>query len=139
MLLEPEPHGLILTGSSFRIEFRRDGDRLRAELTGVAGCLATVTECWRMIASETVRSGVSMLLVVDHSSGDALTLEELEQFIRLLAGIGLEGVRVAYVGSDPAKAVNNEATEIYARERGFITRVFHVESDATTWLRHGER
>ncbi len=139
MLLESEPHGLILTGSSFQIEFRRDGARLRAQLTGEAGCLDSVTECWSLIAGETVSSGVAMLLVVDTTTGDALTAEELEQFIRRLDGLGLEGVRVAYVGFDPARVVNNEATEIYAREQGFIARVFQVESDASIWLRHGER
>lgn len=137
MLMDPEPHGLILQGSSFQIEFRRDGARLRAFVTGIAGSLAQVNEYWHLIAAETVRSGVSRLLVVDHTRGDALDPEDLALFICGLDGLGLEKVRCAYVGSDPNRTAQNEATEILAREHGFIARVFGIEAEASIWLRHG--
>lgn len=137
MLMESEPHGLILQGSSFQIEFRRDGDRLRAFVTGVAGSLEQVNEYWHLVATETVRSGVSKLLVVDHTRGEVLTAEERELFVRGLEGLGLENVRCAYVGSDSSRAAQNETTEILAREHGFVARVFGIEAEASIWLRHG--
>lgn len=139
MRMEPESNGLIVQGSSFQIEFRRDRDRLRASVTGATGTLEASSEYWAMIARETVRAGVSMLLVVDQTTGGALTLAELEQFVRDLAELGLESVRTAYVGVDVARSWQNETTEILAREHGFVARVFGIESEASLWLRHGER
>lgn len=137
MRSEPEPGGLILHGSSFQIQFRRDGDRLRAYVTGETGGYAKAIEYWRLIARETVRAGVSMLLVVDYGTGDGLTSSELEQFVRNLGGLGLEAVRTGYVGVNPARTTQNEATEILAREQGFVARVFSIEAEASLWLRHG--
>jgi len=137
MRMEPEPHGLIQQGSSFQIEFRLDGSRLRAFVTGIAGSLAQVSEYWHLIATETVRTGVSRLLVVDYTGGDLLTAEDLELFILGLDGLGLENVRCAYVGGNPNRTVQNEATEILAREHGFVARVFGIEAEASIWLRHG--
>lgn len=137
--MEPEPGGLIVDGSSFQIEFRRDGDRLRASVTGVTGTLEALSEYWSLIARETVRAGVSMLLVIDRTTGGSLTLGELEQFIHDLSELGLEAVRTAYVDVDTARSWQNEITEILARERGFVARVFDIESEASLWLRHGER
>ncbi|QOW25540.1 hypothetical protein [Novilysobacter avium] len=83
-------------------------------------------------------AGVPMLLVIDSTVGGSLTLDELEQFIHHLSGLGLEKVRTAYVGVDTARSWQNETTEILARERGFVARVFEIESEASLWLRHGE-
>lgn len=139
MATETDRIDLIREGSSFRIEFRRDADRLRAFLTGVVSSLDRVNECWRLIAEETVRSSVSMLLVVDATSSEALSLDELEQFTHDMRGHGLESIRVAYVGGDATQAALHEAAEIFARERGFVARAFGIESEALLWLRHGER
>lgn len=139
MLMEPEPGALIVDGSSFQIAFRREGDRLRASVTGVTGTLAASSEYWRLVARETVSAGVSMLLVIDRTVGGSLTLGELEQFIHDLSELGLEAVRTAYVDGDTARTWQKETTEILARERGFVARVFDTESEASLWLRHGER
>ncbi len=139
MHMENERGSLIVQGSSFQIAFRRDGDRIRACVTGALGTPAKHLECWRLIARETVLAGVSMLLVVDNSTGDAVTLPELEQFIHDLAGLGLENVRTSYVGGNPDRAAQDEIAEIFAREQGFVARVFGMESEALLWLRHGER
>ncbi len=136
--MEPEPSTLIVNGSSFQIEFRRDGNRLRASVTGVTGSLEVSREYWALIARETMSAGVPMLLVIDSTVGGSLTLDELEQFIHHLSGLGLEKVRTAYVGVDTARSWQNETTEILARERGFVARVFEIESEASLWLRHGE-
>ncbi|QOW23067.1 hypothetical protein INQ42_05830 [Lysobacter avium] len=136
--MEPEPSTLIVNGSSFQIEFRRDGNRLRASVTGVTGSLEVSREYWALIAREAMSAGVPMLLVIDSTVGGSLTLDELEQFIHHLSGLGLEKVRTAYVGVDTARSWQNETTEILARERGFVARVFEIESEASLWLRHGE-
>ncbi len=139
MLIEPEPHSLMIDGSSFQIEFRREGDRLWASVTGVTGTLQSTMEYWSMIASETVRASVALLLVVDHTSGAMLTPDELEVFIGHLAQLGLEHVRTAYVGANLARSAQHETTEILARERGMVARAFNHQSEASLWLRHGER
>ncbi len=138
MQIEPQPSELIFQGSSFQVEFRRDGNRLRALVTGVSGTLARAHEYWLAIAQEAGRVGVSMLLVVDRTTGDKLRPEELEQFIHDLDGLGLDSLRIAYVGTEASRAAQHEATEILAREQGFVVRVFGIEAEASLWLRHGE-
>ena len=139
MLMELDRDALIVKGSTFQVSFRRDRSRLRALVTGALASLQAHSECWGLIAAETVRSGASMLLVVDHSTDGEVTAEELEQFIHNLVGLGLENVRTAYVGADSALVVQREVAEIFAREKGFVARVFGIEAEALLWLRHGER
>ncbi|WP_222564300.1 hypothetical protein [Novilysobacter antarcticus] len=136
--MEPEPSTLVVDGSSFQIGFRRDGDCLRASVTGVTGSLEASKEYWTLIAKETLNACLATLLVVDGTAGSSLTLAELEQFIQHLSELGLDKVRTAYVGSDTAHSWQNETAEILARERGFVARVFDIESEASRWLRHGQ-
>ncbi len=122
----------------FRIDYSREGDLLRAHVTGVNGTLETTMACWTALAVELQRDAApKSLLVVDDMEGEPPPPEQLEQFVQAMVGMGFEGVRVAYVEAHAQQIPEVEYGEILARERGFDARVFGNEFDARIWLRHG--
>ena len=122
----------------FRIEYRRDGDLLRAHVTGVNGTLETTLAYWTALAGEVRRDPVpKALLVVDDMEGDPPPPEQLAEFVQAMVGMGFEGVRVAYVEAHAHQIPEVEHAEILAREQGFDVRVFGDEQAAGIWLRHG--
>lgn len=123
----------------FRIDYSRDGDLLRAHVTGVNGTLETTLACWMSLAAELQRERPGALLVVDDMEGDPPPPEQLAQFVQAMVGMGFEGVRVAYVEAHAQQIPEVEYGEILAREQGFDARVFGNEVDARVWLRHGLR
>ncbi|HEU4773376.1 MAG TPA: hypothetical protein VFS82_02470 [Lysobacter sp.] len=122
----------------FRIDFRHDKSRLRAEVTGRMGSLENILAFWRILAAEALRLGVTTLLIVDAAEGDPLEPEQLHEFIRSVNQLGLKGVRIAYVETDDARLPNDETAEILARELGYVARIFGHETEAALWLRYGE-
>ena len=123
---------------TFRIDYSRDGELLRAHVTGVNGTLETTLACWMALAAELQRDpGPKSLLVVDDMEGEPPPPEQLAQFVQAMVGMGFEGVRVAYVEAHAEQIPAVEFGEILARERGFDARVFGNEADARIWLRHG--
>lgn len=122
----------------FRIEYGRDGELLRAHVTGVNGTLETTMACWTALAAELQRDPTpKALLVVDDMEGEPPPPEQLAQFVQAMVGLGFEGVRVAYVEAHAEQIPAVEFGEILAREQGFDARVFGNEADARIWLRHG--
>jgi len=121
----------------FRIDYSRDGELLRAHVTGVNGTLETTLACWMALSVELRREPSGALLVVDDMEGEPPPPEQLAQFVRAMTGRGFEGVRVAYVEAHPEQIPAVEFGEILAREQGFDARVFGNEADARVWLRHG--
>ena len=127
-----------MPGAPFRIDYSRDGELLRAHVTGVNGTLETTLACWTALAAELQRVPVpKSLLVVDDMEGEPPPPEQLAQFVQSMVGMGFEGVRVAYVEAHAEQIPAVEFGEILARERGFDARVFGNEADARIWLRHG--
>jgi hypothetical protein len=122
----------------FRIDFRHDKNRLRAEVTGRTGSLENILEVWRVVAAEALRLGVTTLLVVDAAEGDPLEPEQLHEFIRSANQLGLKGIRIAFVETNDARIPNDEAAEILGRELGYVVRIFGHETEAALWLRYGE-
>ena len=122
----------------FSIEFQSEGGRLRAHVVGVNGTLETTLAYWLAIAAEVRARTPSMLLVVDDMTGEPPPPEQLQQFVSAMAGLGFEGLRIAYVEADGDQIPLVEVAEIFAREQGFNARVFGNEADAAVWLRHGE-
>jgi hypothetical protein len=122
----------------FSLSFAERPGFLRVCVTGVNGSLQTTVACWLAIAEEVrVRKPVR-LLIKDDMVGEPPPPQEIEQFIRAMAGQGFEGVRVAYVEADGEQVPQVEHGEIYAREQGFDARVFASEQQAEMWLRYGE-
>lgn len=121
----------------FRIDYTREGDVLRAHVTGVNGTLETTVAYWKALAAELQRNPPAALLVVDDMEGEPPPPDQLEQFVQAMVGLGFEGVRVAYVEAHADQIPQVEVGEILARERGFEVRVFGDEQAARIWLRHG--
>jgi hypothetical protein len=122
----------------FALSFLERPGYLRVHVTGVNGSLETTVACFMAIAGEVRARRPSRLLIKDEMSGAPPPPQEIEQFIRAMAGQGFEGVRVAYVEADGDQVPQVEMGEIYAREQGFDARVFGNEHDAELWLRYGE-
>ena len=122
---------------AFRIEYQREGELLRAHVTGVNCSLETTLDYWTAMAAEVRRLAPAALLVVDDMEGEPPPPEQLEQFVKAMVGMGFEGVRVAYVEAHAQQIPEVEYGEILAREQGFDARVFGNEFDARMWLRHG--
>jgi hypothetical protein len=121
----------------FRIEYSRDGEVLRAHVTGVNGTLETTLAYWQALAAEVRRQPPRALLVVDDMEGDPPPPEQLAVFVQAMVGQGFEGVRVAYVERHAQQIPEVEYAEIMARDLGFDARVFGNEDAAAVWLRHG--
>ncbi len=121
----------------FEIVYARDGEVLRAHVTGVNGRLDTTLACWEALAAEVRRQRPRALLVVDDMEGEPPPPEQLVQFVRAMVGQGFEGVRVAYVERHAQQIPEVEYAEIVARDLGFDARVFGNEDAAAVWLRHG--
>ena len=123
---------------AFHIAYSREGEFLRAHVTGINGTLETTLAYWTALAAELARDPrPKALLVVDDMEGEPPPPEQLEQFVKAMVGMGFEGVRVAYVEAHAQQIPEVEYGEILAREQGFDARVFGNESDARIWLRHG--
>ena len=122
----------------FRIDYSREGELLRAHVTGINGTLETTLAYWTALAAELQRDAApKSLLVVDDMEGEPPPPEQLEQFVQAMVGMGFEGVRVAYVEAHAQQIPEVEYGEILAREQGFDARVFGNEDTARIWLRHG--
>lgn len=121
----------------YRIGYQREGETLRAHVTGINGTLETTLAYWRDMAGELQRAPARALLVVDDMEGDPPPPEQLAQFVQAMRRLGFEAMRVAYVEAHVAHIPELEFAEILARESGFDARVFGNEMDARIWLRHG--
>ena len=127
-----------MPASPFRIDYSREGELLRAHVTGINGSLETTLAYWTALAAELQRDTTpKALLVVDDMEGEPPPPEQLEQFVQAMVGMGFEGVRVAYVEAHAQQIPEVEYGEILAREQGFDARVFGNEDTARIWLRHG--
>lgn len=127
-----------MSGPAFHIDYERDGELLRAHVTGINGSLETTLAYWKALAAELQRDPrPKSLLVVDDMEGEPPPPEQLAQFVQAMVGMGFEGVRVAYVEAHAEQIPAVEFGEILAREQGFDARVFGNEDDARIWLRHG--
>ena len=118
------------------ITMSREARTLRVRVQGVASVEAT-RAYWRAIMEEVSRHRPDYLLLVDELRGPALGAAEWHALVDMLAGSGLETVRIAHVKPHGLDAV--EYCELSARQRGFDARVFVDERAAALWLRYGER
>ncbi len=128
-----------MTSDPFAIEFEMQGKRLRALVTGINGSLQTTIAYWMAIAEEVRRRKPTKLLVVDHMEGEPPPPEQLQAFVAAMAGQGFDDLRVAYVEMHHEQIPQVEVAEIFARESGYVVRVFGDEAAAEVWLRYGER
>ena len=120
-------HSLLIQTSSHPVG-------VRVEVSG-PGTYANTVAYWRAIV-EAVRERQSRaLLLIDRSSGPALSEQEWKSLVDTLAGNGLERIRIAHV--KPGGLQRVEYCELAAREAGYTARVFTDEAVASVWLRYG--
>ena len=107
---------------------------LRVEVSG-PGTYANTLSYWRTIAAAVQEQHPPGLLLIDRTSGPALSAAEWSALVEKMSGTGLERTRIAHV--KPRGLEQIEYCELYAREAGFTARVFTDESEAAIWLRYG--
>lgn len=132
--------GKVIEAPGYRLEFEYTPPLLRVRVVGgIDTGLAVSSEYWLRICDEVRATGARELLVLDAMQGEVMTPEELERFFDVIAGRGLEQVRLAYVEGRADQFPRIEYAELMARERGYDIRMFNNENDAVVWLRHGLR
>jgi hypothetical protein len=121
----------------YQLEFRSFGNELQAMIRGEERTPENVLASWLQIASEVRLRDATRLLAISHVKGEPMQVEHMRGFFASMVGLGLEGVRVAYVDMAGFKTPLMETAEILASEHGFSARVFDNRIAAELWLRHG--
>jgi len=122
----------------YQLAFRSFGAELQVEITGEERLPENVLDCWLRIAAEVRLRGSKRLLAINRVQGEPMQVEHMRGFFAGMTGLGLEGVRVAYVDMAGFKTSRMETAEIIASEHGFSARVFDNRIAAELWLRHGQ-
>jgi hypothetical protein len=120
-------------GADCTMQFRLEGDCLRAWVDGTSSVAATVS-CWQQVLAQVQAHRPSTVLLVDRLRGRTLSGEEWESLVQATRGQGLERVRIAHV--KPLGVDDLEYCEIHARAVGLDARVFEDEDVAEFWLRN---
>jgi|KBSSwiStaDraftv2_1062776.scaffolds.fasta_scaffold53912_3 hypothetical protein len=107
---------------------------LRVEVSG-PGNYANTLAYWKTIAAAVRKHTPHGLLLIDLTTGTALSAQEWKDLVDAMLGQGLEDVRIAHVKPHGLQQI--EYCELYAREAGFVARVFTREVEAELWLRYG--
>jgi len=107
---------------------------LRVEVSGL-GTFENTVAYWKAVHAAVQEQHPQALLLVDRTSGAALTPAEWKSLVETMTGSGLERLRIAHV--KPRGLEQIEYCELYAREAGFTARVFTDEGEAAIWLRYG--
>ena len=123
----------------YRLEFRSFGDELQVRIHGTERSPENALAAWVAIASEVRVREPKRLLAMSHVEGEPMQPEHMRGFFASMAGLGMEGVRVAYVDMAGFKTPLMEIAEILATEHGFAARVFDNRIAAELWLRHGNQ
>ena len=123
--------GKLIDGADCRMEFRKEGQQLRAWASGTSSFASTVA-CWRQIVAAVQAHRPRSLLLVDVLEGRGLTELEWESLVHATKGMGLEDVRIAHVKPHGLDVM--EHCERYARQVGLDARVFADEASAQRWL-----
>lgn len=123
---------------AFRIEYELRAGYLRAEVVGGAVSLAIVSDYWSQVAAECRRRGARKMLVVENLVGPSSDREEaIPALVAHLRGLGLEGIRIAFVKHDTRDLALAEMAGLLVRATGWEARTFIDEAPAQLWLRHG--
>ena len=121
----------------FQLEFRTRGSELQVVIRGDERHPEDVLDGWRRIAAEVQRRHSRRLLAITHVFAEPMSVEDMRDFFGGMKGLGLEGIRIAYVDMSGYKTSLLEMAEIMASEYGFSARAFDNVIAAEIWLRHG--
>lgn len=123
----------------FDLQMRRDGDVLRAELTGQRPPLPSEMarhsqEAWDAIIWECRTLGLSGVLVVSRLTGWLSTAAVYSTVAYLERVVPPSTEKVAYADLNPQTMPHNAFGQKLAGQRGRAIAVFESEDDARTWL-----
>ncbi len=125
------------TPTPYQLEFRSTGHELQVSIRGDERSADNVLASWLQIATEVRRRKAKCLLAITYVKGEPMQVENMRTFMENVVGLGMEGVRVAYVDMQGFKTPLMETAEIMATEHGFLVRIFDNRIAAEMWLRHG--
>ena len=117
----------------YQITYQPEPEFLRADVTGDLAEPQTRIDAWSEIIHRCRLEGVTHLLVVQDSPGNGTPTNA---FISSqgIVGLGLAGIKIAYVDIDPANHEVNKFGEMVAANRGADAAVFFEEAPAVQWL-----
>ncbi|SRR5581483_10361615 len=121
---------------ALRMHTKLQRGALRVEVSGTAD-YETTAAYWRAIDAELVKDRVLRVLLIDRTTGDALTADDWKRLVASVAGTAVARARIAHV--KPNGLQNIEYCALYALEAGIDARVFTHETEADLWLRYGEK
>ncbi|MET0814402.1 MAG: hypothetical protein ABWX88_04355 [Pseudoxanthomonas sp.] len=123
-----------MTQASFEIVFSTHPFGLKAKVSGQATFENTLAY-WRAISAELSRQPANGLLLIDETTGAALSEEHWRRLVEGMKDGPLDKLRIAHV--KPRGLERIEYCELFALEAGMHARVFTEENEALLWLRHG--
>ncbi|MEQ1762978.1 MAG: hypothetical protein ABL984_07530 [Pyrinomonadaceae bacterium] len=117
----------------YTIEYQPTSEYLRADVKGDLAAPQIRVDAWSEIIRRCRGDAVTHLLVVQDSPGNGT---ETNAFVSSdgIVGLGLKGIKIAYVDIDPANHEVNKFGEMVASNRGAEARVFYQEEPALAWL-----
>jgi len=122
----------------FQLTLETESSGLVATVTGRIETVEHLIALFMRIAGEVRRTGVSQVLVLDHTHGIVPPEAQMRRLFAAMEGQGFAAVRVAYVDARGTAVSRMEVGEILGREHGYECRVFDNESRARIWLHYGE-
>ena len=117
----------------YTINYRPGQEYLRADVCGNLAEPQTRIAAWTEIIDRCREDDVTHLLVVQDSPGNGTAINA---FISSdgIVGLGLSGIKIAFVDLDPQNHEINKFGEMVALNRGANARVFFDEALAVDWL-----
>jgi len=126
--------GAMHADDTYALDLRRQGDGLRATVTGER-TLPNTLAYWERIVAAVKAQRPRWLFLCDRLQGHELSIEAWRTLVERMTGQGLEGIRIAHV--KPSGMDHLEYCEIFAREAGIDARAFGDAGVADRWLRYG--
>ena len=108
-----------------------------ARVTGHGGDAEAEARRWRHFVQATRAGGKSRLMVTCDIDGPVLSEAELARMVAMLAGLDMDGLRIAIVQPHLERQRIDELGAQLAMEQGCVASVFENEPSALIWLRHG--
>ncbi len=120
------------------VSFRREADRLVADVSGWIDDVESIIDLFRRCAAELRATRRRKLLVLDQTRGVVPPEPEMRRLLASLEGSGLGDVRIAWVDVRGTAVGRIETAEILGREQGYDVHVFDNEQRARIWLDYGQ-
>jgi hypothetical protein len=123
-------------GGGCSLAFRTVAGCLEVRASGRMETLEEIDGFFVRIGRELQRCGAREVLILDGTRSIVPDASQFEQLVASLAGVGFEGVRIAFVDVRGDALERIEIGEIIARSHGHALRVFDNEALARLWLRY---